>query len=61
MAKIYLNFVLLVASHRNADAKLIAFMDDVLKNANPLYKKEIDIYENEGINQRGNRTLKVNE
>ena len=56
MAKIYLNFVLLVASHRNADAKLIAFMDDVLKNANPLYKKEIDIYENEGINQRGNRT-----
>ena len=54
-AKIYLNFILLVASHRNADAKLIAFMDEELKKANPLYKHEIDIYENEGINQRGNR------
>jgi len=55
MAKVYLNFVLLVASHRNADAKLIAFMDEELKKANPEYKQEIDIYENEGINQRGKR------
>ena len=55
MAKVYLNFVLLVASHRNADAKLIAFMDEELKKANPEYKQEIDIYENEGINQRGSR------
>ena len=54
-AKIYLNFVLLVASHHNADAKLIAFMDEELKKANPDYKREIDLYENEGINQRGNR------
>ena len=54
-AKIYLNFVLLVASHKNADAKLIAFMNVTLKEANPEYKTEIDIYENEGIHQRGNR------
>ena len=55
VSKIYLNFVLLVSSHRNADAKLIAFMDEELKKANPEYKHEIDLYENEGINQRGNR------
>ena len=55
VSKIYLNFVLLVASHRNADAKLIAFMNVTLKEANPEYKTEIDIYENEGIHQRGNR------
>ncbi|MDD4505490.1 MAG: hypothetical protein PHE60_03850 [Sulfurospirillaceae bacterium] len=54
-AKMYLNFILLVASHKNADAKLIAFMDEALKKTNPEYKSEIDIYENEGINQRGNR------
>ena len=54
-AKVYLNFILLVASHRNADAKLIAYMDTELKKANPDYKQEMDIYENEGINQRGNR------
>jgi len=54
-AKIYLNFVLLIASHHNADAKLIAFMDEELKKANPDYKTEIDIYESEGIHQRGNR------
>ncbi|WP_041956649.1 hypothetical protein [Sulfurospirillum arsenophilum] len=55
ISKVYLNFVLLVASHRNADAKLIAFMDEELKKANPEYKREIDMYENEGMNQRGNR------
>jgi len=55
ISKVYLNFVLLVASHRNADAKLIAFMDEELKKANPEYKREIRMYENEGMNQRGNR------
>ncbi len=54
-AKVYLNFVLLISSHKNADAKLIAFMDETLKKVNPEYKKEIDIYESEGIHQRGNR------
>lgn len=54
-AKVYLNFILLIASHKNTDAKMIAFMDTELKKANPEYKQEIDIYENEGIHQRGNR------
>lgn len=49
----YLNFILLNAYHKNADAKLIAFMDEELKIPNPEYKTEIDIYENEGIHQRG--------
>jgi hypothetical protein len=53
--KVYLNFVLLVASHKNADAKLIAYMDRELKKANPQYTTEIDIYENEGFQERANR------
>ena len=36
----------MIASHRNADAKLIAFMDEELKKTNPDYKREIDLYEN---------------
>ena len=54
-AKVYLNFVLLVASHKQADAKLIAFSNTQLKKANKEYSTEIDIYENEGLRQRANR------
>ena len=53
--KIYLNFVLLVASHKNADVALIAYMDRELKKVNPQYNTEIDIYENEGLKERANR------
>ncbi len=53
--KVYLNFVLLIASHKKADAKLIAFMNSTLKKANSDYSTEIDIYENEGLRQRSNR------
>mgnify|MGYP001202693265 CR=1 FL=1 len=53
--KIYLNFVLLIASHKSADAKLVAFMNTELKKKNEEYRKEIDIYESEGIRQRGKR------
>ena len=53
--KTYLNFVLLISSHKNADAKLIAYMDKELKKANPRYLTEIDIYENEGFKERVNR------
>jgi len=53
--KIYLNFVLLIASHKKADAKLIAFMNTTLKKANKEYSTEIDIYENEGLKQRMHR------
>ena len=55
LSKVYLNFVLLIASHPQSDAQMIAFMSQRIKDANPEYKQEIDIYENEGINQRGNR------
>ena len=53
--KVYLNFILLVASHKKADAKLIAFASYELKKANKDYATEIDIYENEGLRQRMNR------
>ena len=53
--KIYLNFILLVASHKEADAKLVAFMNTELKKKNSEYSKEIEIYESEGIRQRGKR------
>ncbi len=51
-AKKYLDFVFSVASHPNANAKLIAFMDKELKRANPSYKMEIDVYEDRGLNLR---------
>lgn len=54
-AKLYLNFALLLSSHPKSDAKLIAFMDYELKKVNKPYSTEIDIYENEGIRQKGNR------
>ena len=53
--KVYLDFVLLVASHKKSDAKLIAFMNTELKKSNKAYVKEIDIYENEGLKQRSKR------
>ncbi len=53
--KVYLNFVLLVTSHKKSDAKLIAFMNTTLKKVNSDYGTEIDIYENEGLRQRANR------
>jgi len=53
--KTYLNFVLLVASHKKSDAKLIAFSSNELKKVNKDYSTEIDIYENEGLRQRANR------
>jgi len=53
--KVYLNFILLVASHHKADAKLVAFMNTELKKANKEYSQEIDIYESEGIRQRSHR------
>ncbi len=53
--KKYLNFVLLFSSHKNADAKLIAYMNKELKAKNPSYEKEIELYENEGIENRRNR------
>lgn len=54
-SKMYLNFILLLASHKNADAKLIAYANKELKKRNPDYLSEIDIYEDQGIEQRKHR------
>ena len=51
-AKAYLNFITILASHKNADAKLIAFMSNELKKKNPEYVAEIDYYEQLGTSQR---------
>lgn len=51
-AKAYLSFVLLLASHANADAKLIAFMNNELKKKNPTYANEIELYEEQGKARR---------
>lgn len=51
-AKAYLSFILLLASHTNADAKLIAFMNNELKKKNPSYANEIDLYEEQGKARR---------
>ena len=50
-AKAYLNFITILASHKNADAKLIAFMTNELKKKNPEYAREIDAYEQKGMSQ----------
>mgnify|MGYP000293319961 FL=1 len=47
-AKAHLNFITILASHKNADAKLIAFMSNELKKKNPEYAREIDVYEQKG-------------
>ena len=51
-AKAHLNFITILASHKNADAKLIAFMSNELKKKNPEYVAEIDYYEQLGTSKR---------
>ncbi|MBL0687670.1 MAG: hypothetical protein JJV95_07105 [Sulfurospirillum sp.] len=51
-AKKYLSFILLVASHKNADAKVIATMNATLKKVNKDYYSEIEMHESEGVRQR---------
>lgn len=48
----YLNFISLVTSHKNSDAKLIAFMNTEFKKKNPDYAREIELYEESGIRDR---------
>ena len=50
--KAHLNFITILASHKHADAKLIAFMSNELKKKNPEYVAEIDYYEQLGTSQR---------
>lgn len=51
-AKVYLKFILLLANHPKADAKLIAYMNNELKKRYPTYANEIDMYEEKGRSRR---------
>ena len=51
----YINFIILICSHQNADAKLISFLDKEAKKKNPSYVAEIEDSERIGIENRKNR------
>ena len=51
----YINFIILICSHQNADAKLISFLDKEAKKKNPSYVAEIEESEKIGIENRKNR------
>ena len=51
----YINFIILICSHQNADAKLISFLDKEAKKKNPSYVTEIEESEKIGIENRKNR------
>ena len=51
----YINFIILICSHKNADAKLISFLDKEAKKKNPSYITEIEDSEKIGIENRKNR------
>ena len=51
----YINFIILICSHENADAKLISFLDKEAKKKNPSYVAEIEDSERIGIENRKNR------
>lgn len=54
-AKPFFSFILLLASHPNADAKLISYVNLEMKSKNPSYSSEIDSYEEQGISSRNKR------
>ena len=49
------NFIILICSHKNSDAKLISFLDKEAKKKNPSYIVEIEESEKIGIENRKNR------
>lgn len=51
-AKKYLSFIMLIASHKNADAKTVAYLNEEAKKKNPTYASEIEEYENVGLQSR---------
>ena len=51
----YINFIILICSHQNADAKLISFLDKEAKKKNPSYVAEVEDSERIGIENRKNR------
>lgn len=53
-AENYLNFILLISSHKNADAKIISHLSIESKKKNTSYSQEIEEYEEIGISSRKN-------
>lgn len=51
----YMLFIFLIASHRSADAKLIAYMSITLRKLYPQYLARIEIEEQKGIEYRKKR------
>lgn len=51
-AELYLSFILLIASHKNADAKLVTYLNSESKKLNPAYYSLIEEYENIGLSSR---------
>lgn len=51
-AELYLSFILLIASHKNADAKLVTYLNSESKKLNPAYHNLIEEYENIGLSNR---------
>lgn len=55
VAKEHLDFIIFIASHKNADAKLISHLNNEAKKKNPSYASQIEEYEKTGLEQRKNR------
>lgn len=51
-AELYLSFILLIASHKSSDAKLVTYLNSEAKKANPAYSNLIEEYENTGLSSR---------
>ncbi|WP_221254691.1 fatty-acid--CoA ligase [Campylobacter sp. 19-13652] len=51
-AELYLSFILLIASHKNSDAKLVTYLNSEAKKLNPAYSNLIEEYENMGLSSR---------
>lgn len=47
-----LSFISAVCANKNADAKMISYLNLELSKKNPSFKKEIDLYENMGLAKR---------
>ncbi len=51
-AKKKLSFISTVCANKNADAKMISYLNLELGKKNPSFKREIDLYENMGLAKR---------
>lgn len=51
-AKLFLSFILIIASNKNTEAKIVAELNSQCKKANPNYTTQIEEYENMGLSAR---------